>query len=144
MKKPGFSPTVETRFFPNRRNPVFPQPGFWRTKPGFLPTGFLNQLKHLRNLVSQTIPSPFSRRSGGTQWNPTYLLGSTAFHPTYKERYFYFGEGIVKETRFLLGEQTYRRNPVFSPTVETRFFPNGRNPVFSQLSKPGFLPTGFL
>jgi hypothetical protein len=112
-------------------------------KPGFLnldagegivgKTGFLN-----------SIPSPFSRRSGGTQWNPTYLLGSTAFHPTYKERYFYFGEGIVKETRFLLGEQTYRRNPVFSPTVETRFFPNGRNPVFSQLSKPGFLPTGFL
>jgi hypothetical protein len=34
FKKPGFLPTVETRFFPNRRNPVFPQP----SKPGFFPT----------------------------------------------------------------------------------------------------------
>jgi hypothetical protein len=42
-----------------------------------------------------TIPSPFSRRSGGTQWNPTFLLAWAALHPTYKEQHFYFGENIV-------------------------------------------------
>jgi len=33
---------------------------------------------------------------GEAKRNPTQMLGSTAFHQTYKKQYFYFGEGIAQ------------------------------------------------
>jgi hypothetical protein len=62
FKKPGFLPTVETRFFPNRRNPVFPQP----SKPGFFPTV---ETRFFANRVSGPTETRFfaNRVSGPTE-----------------------------------------------------------------------------
>jgi hypothetical protein len=41
-----------------------------------------------------------SRRSGGTQWNPTFLLGSAALHPTYKWYFFILAKVLLEKPGF--------------------------------------------